>query len=139
MAMFMDQDLFNKLVFTIALSNRMPGVSQIDRDSILEKALATYRKSFPSDSFEFEAKQATHNLLHWLDKNERDVEVAFLLLNALLAASKDWHPNGTRRSKRLFNGIWFTSPRTKPKDRVVQFTKDLALYFAALSTGRLTE
>lgn len=142
MPRFMDQELFNSMVFTNAWAKRLDGGNQHARDQLIRELIVTYRKSYPADEFEAEVKEATQRLLDWLDEElnaEPDIEPgeSQFWLNAFRIASKRWRPDGTRKPRRFFNGIWFTSLKKKPTNRVDQFGADLMLYFVNIHSGRI--
>jgi hypothetical protein len=96
-----------------------------------------YSKSFPDDDFEVDLSKSLNLLNIWLEESFIDTNSIFTWLNVFRQASVDWFPNGRRRGKSIFNGTFFTALRTKPLQRVDNFVKDTALYFAHINSGQI--
>ena len=137
MARYMDQEIFNALVFVRAWAKDLSENTSVATDEMMEGLIVTYRKSFPTDDFESEIREAESYLAKVIDDfAENNVDKQYWL-NALRLVAKDFLPNGKRRGRKVFGGIFFTAPRSKPQDRVRQFAMDATLYLAAIHSGAM--
>jgi hypothetical protein len=137
MAKYMDQLLFNTLVYTLAWADDINEVVSENTDQIISDMLFQYRKSYPEDDFEIEIASSLKFLNSWLLESFDSKEAVSAWLNAFRQASVDWLPNGRRRGRFIFNGTFFTSLRVKPLTRVDDFARDTALYFANICSGNI--
>ncbi len=133
----MDQMLFNSMTYTVAWANHIQRTAEQNTEQITSKMLMQYSKSFPEDDFKVDLSKSVNLLNIWLEESYVDTNSIFAWLNAFRLASVDWFPNGRRRGKPIFNGTFFTALRTKPLQRVDNFAKDTALYFAHINSGQI--
>jgi hypothetical protein len=134
---FMNQSIFNSLVYTLALADNVEELANSDTSKIKARLVADYKKSFPTDGFDVELVEALRILGSWMIETQPNSDDFCAWLNAFRQASIDWNPNGTRKTRSLFNGTFFTAPRTKPTSRVEQFTKDTMLYYVNINSGAI--
>jgi hypothetical protein len=133
----MNQELFNTLVYTLAIAEHVEHVTGEDTSKTKDRLINDYKKSFPSDDFENELIESLGIFVPWLNETHPNTEGAYAWLNALRQASIDWTPNGTRKTKTLLSGTFFTAPRRKPLLQPTQFIKDTMLYYAHINSGAI--
>jgi hypothetical protein len=137
MPRFMNQSLFNTFVYTVAFAEHVELEAGAETSKTRNKLISDYKKSFPTDDFEEELVECLGVFVPWLNDVQPTADGAYAWLNALRQASIDWNPNGTRKTKSIFGGTFFTAPRTKPSLRTSQFIKDTMLYYARINSGAI--
>jgi hypothetical protein len=138
-ALYMDQDLFNTLAFNVAWLRRVgTGDKAAATESAIRGMLGSYRQSYPEDRFEPDLWKAVDAFESWLVRCYPNQPEQSAWFKIFCHAVEHFQPDGRRKRKPLFNGVWFTSPRTLPPNRFERFMKDVGLYFLNVQSGKIS-
>ena len=73
----------------------------------------------------------------WLTDTNPSPPEQMAWINALRNALERYEPSGTRKRRALFAGLWLTSARSPPPNRLEQCIQDMQAYYESLRLGKI--
>ena len=137
MPRYMPQGLFNTLAIKLAWMSKLDAREQGGSTPAIEAMLQGYRKVYAKDAFEHELRHTALVFEQWLADAYPNRPEQMAWINALRNALERYEPCGTRKRRPLFAGLWFTSARSPPQNRLQQCIEDMHLYYKLLLVGRI--
>jgi hypothetical protein len=138
MARYMSQDLFTTLVVRLSWMQKLHVHDVSRRKRAIDTALLKYRKFFTDDAFEIELWPTTDAFDQWLADVYPNPPEQMAWMNALRGALERFDPSGTPKRQPLFSGLWYTSARSQPVDRMQICLRDIARCHRSLQLGRIS-
>jgi hypothetical protein len=136
MGRYMSQDLFTTLV--VAWMQRLHVHDVSRRRSAIDTALLTYREFYTDDAFEVELWPTADAFDLWLADVYPNPPEQMAWMNALRGALERFDPSGAPKRQPLFSGLWYTSARSQPADRMQICLRDISRCHRSLQLGRIS-
>jgi hypothetical protein len=132
----MSQDVFNALAVKLAWMNKLDAHEGRTSPAI-DAMLQVYRRTYAKDAFEPELRHTAIAFERWLVHTNPNPPEQMAWINALRNALERYEPSGTRKRRPLFGGLWFTSARSPPPNRLAQCIQDVQAYYESLRLGKI--
>jgi hypothetical protein len=134
---YMSQDIFNTLAIRLAWMRKLNLHDERRQTREIDAALGKYRQFYTRDPFEGELWHTADALDLWLAEAYPNPPEQMAWMNALRIALERYDWNGTRKRRPLFNGLWYTSARSLPANRLGKCLSDIARCHTSLQVGRI--
>lgn len=132
----MSQDLFNALAVKLAWMNKLDA-HEGHTSPAIDAMLQGYRRTYADDAFEPELRHTALVFEQWLADTNPSPPEQMAWISALRNALERYEPGGTRKRRPLFAGLWFTSARSPPPNRLEQCISDVQAYYESLRLGKI--